>query len=171
MAKDLYDKQHIPSAEFFDIDECSSQHSKFTQTLPSPEHFSDYVGNLGICNKTHVVVYDNIPDFGVFSAPRVWWMFRVFGHNNVSVLDGGLAQWIKEGNLVVSGSGPSEVEKKKFEAELQPDLFKSFEDVVKNVGQGKFQVMDARSEARYTGEAPEPFEGDLTSNLIIRGNK
>ena len=160
ISQDEYDKKHIPSAEFFDIDGCSLPHSKFSQTLPTPEQFSEYVGNLGICNDTHVVVYDNHSDYGMFSAPRVWWMFRVFGHNNVSVLDGGLAQWMKEGNPVVSSTGPSEVEKKTFVADLRPELYKSFEDMIKNLGTKKFQVMDARSRKRFMGETGEPRQGN-----------
>ncbi|XP_071495723.1 3-mercaptopyruvate sulfurtransferase-like [Diadema antillarum] len=154
-----YTKKHIPGAEFFDIDACTLPQSPYSHTLPTPDFFADYVGNLGICNETHVVVYDNHADFGVFSAPRVWWLFRVFGHNHVYVLNGGLPQWIKEGHPVASSTAPRDVEKKTFSAVLQPHLFKRFEDMTGNLEKNKFQVMDARSAARFKGEAPEPREG------------
>ena len=155
IAKDEHDKEHIPGAEFFDIEGCSLPHSKFSQTLPTPEQFSEYVGSLGICNDTHVIVYDNHPVHGLFSAPRVWWMFRVFGHKNISILDGGLAQWIKEGHQVVITNQHSEaVEKKHFEAELMPDLYKSFENMISNLDTRAFQVIDARPRIKFTGEAP-----------------
>lgn len=80
-------------------------------------------------------------------------------------MDGGLAQWIKEGHPVVASTGPSDVEKKKFESVLQPDLVKRFEDMTSNIEKARFQVMDARSSERFNGEAPEPREGLCTGHL------
>lgn len=152
-------KKHIPGAEQFSIDECTLPHSPFSNTLPTPEFFAEYVGERGICNNTHVVVYDNHPQLGVFAAARVWWLFRVFGHNAVSVLDGGLPLWEKAGHPLCSSTAPSDVEKKEFKAELQPNLVKRFSDMTGNLNTNKFQVMDARSKARFLGKVPEPREG------------
>lgn len=152
-------KKHIPGAEQFSIDDCTLPHSPFSNTLPTPEFFAEYVGERGICNNTHVVVYDNHPQLGVFAAARVWWLFRVFGHNAVSVLDGGLPLWEKAGHPLCSSTAPSEVEKKEFKAELQPNLVKRFSDMTGNLNTNKFQVMDARSKARFLGKVPEPREG------------
>lgn len=95
-AKSEFKQRHIPGAAFFDIDQCCDKTSPLDHMLPSERIFADYVGNLGIGNDTHVVVYD-ASNFGAFSAPRVWWMFRVFGHSYVSVLNGGLKNWANEG--------------------------------------------------------------------------
>lgn len=160
-------KKHIPGAEQFSIDDCTLPHSPFSNTLPTPEFFAEYVGERGICNNTHVVVYDNHPQLGVFAAARVWWLFRVFGHNAVSVLDGGLPLWEKAGHPLCSSTAPSEVEKKEFKAELQPNLVKRFSDMTGNLNTNKFQVMDARSKARFLGKVPEPREGTCIYYCIL----
>ncbi|MDE2240774.1 MAG: sulfurtransferase, partial [Rhodospirillales bacterium] len=77
---------HIPGARFFDIDKVADQTAGLPHMLPSPEGFAAAVSAMGIGNETLVIVYDQR---GIFSAPRVWWMFRVFGHDKVRVLDGG----------------------------------------------------------------------------------
>uniref|UniRef100_A0A3Q3WCE2 Sulfurtransferase n=1 Tax=Mola mola TaxID=94237 RepID=A0A3Q3WCE2_MOLML len=95
-AKSEFKKKHIPGAAFFDIDQCCDKTSPLDHMLPTASVFADYVGNLGIDNDTHVVLYD-ASEFGAFSGPRVWWMFRVFGHSEVSLLNGGLRNWELEG--------------------------------------------------------------------------
>ncbi|XP_053872236.1 thiosulfate sulfurtransferase isoform X2 [Malaclemys terrapin pileata] len=86
-AQQEFRDRHVPGASFFDIEECKDKSSPYELMLPSEAHFADYVGHLGISNDTHVVVYDG-DDLGSFYAPRAWWMFRVFGHRTVSVLNG-----------------------------------------------------------------------------------
>ena len=93
----------IPGAKFFDIDECVDKTSPYEHMLPNREDFSNYVRSLGIHNDSHVVVYDNNEKSGLFSAPRVWWMLRAFGHERVSILDGGFPKWCAEGYPVESG--------------------------------------------------------------------
>ena len=102
-AKKEYEEKRIPGAVLFDVDECSDKSSPYPHMLPSPEEFGEYVQKLGIRNDTHVVVYDRNEKFGLFSAPRVWWTFRVFGHDLVSVVDGGLPKWCEEGFPTESG--------------------------------------------------------------------
>ncbi|XP_063445479.1 thiosulfate sulfurtransferase-like isoform X2 [Mytilus trossulus] len=92
-----YEEKHIPGALYFDIKECCDKSSPYGLMLPDTKRFEQYVGNLGIDNSTHIVVYDNGVNYGFFSAPRIWWMFRVFGHEMVSVLDGGFMKWCSEG--------------------------------------------------------------------------
>lgn len=155
-------QKHIPGSSFFDIDECSDRTSALDHMLPSPEHFSRYVGCLGIGNDTHVVVYDT-SDFGSYSAPRVWWMFRLFGHSLVSVLDGGMKNWLAEGFATTSEySKPSCAE---FTATLNRAWVKSYEDVLENTRTGLVQMVDARSAGRFRGTEPEPREGELGSCL------
>uniref|UniRef100_A0A3B3RZU2 Sulfurtransferase n=1 Tax=Paramormyrops kingsleyae TaxID=1676925 RepID=A0A3B3RZU2_9TELE len=148
-----FKERHIPGASFFDIDQCCDKTSPFDHMLPGEHEFADYVGDLGIGNDTHVVVYD-ASDFGSFSAPRVWWMFRVFGHNSVSVLDGGLKNWLKEGHPVTADfCKPAPAQ---FRASLHRPWVKTYEDVLKNIESKLFQVVDARAEGRFRGIEPEP---------------
>ena len=103
-------KEHIgariPGSMFFDIDYCSEKSTSLPHMLPTAEQFQDYVSDLGVTNSHHIILYDNHPKFGLFSAPRVWWTFRAFDHIQVSVLDGGLPKWIKDGFQVECGENP-----------------------------------------------------------------
>lgn len=152
-AKSEFKKKHIPGAAFFDIDQCCDKTSPLDHMLPSEKIFADYVGRLGVENDTHVVVYD-ASEFGSFSAPRVWWMFRVFGHSAVSLLNGGLRGWQQEG-LPVSDKyvRPAPTE---FKASLDRTWIKTYEDILDNIDTKKFQVVDARPAGRFKGVEPEP---------------
>lgn len=149
-------QKHIPGSLFFDIDECSDRTSALDHMLPTSSHFSQYVGDLGIGNDTHVVVYDT-SDFGSYSAPRVWWMFRLFGHSLVSVLDGGMKNWLADGYEVTHES--SEPERGEFKATPNQSWVKSYEDVLENTRTRQVQAVDARSAGRFRGTEPEPREG------------
>ncbi len=150
-------RTHIPGSSFFDIDECSDKSSAFDHMLPSPSLFSRYVGELGIGNDTHVVVYDT-SDFGAYSAPRVWWMFRLFGHSLVSVLDGGMKNWLADGYPVTSEY--SKPECRQFKAAVNQLWVKSYEDVLENIRTRRVQTVDARSAGRFRGTEPEPRDGE-----------
>lgn len=156
-ARAEFAQRHIPGSSFFDIDDCSDKTSAFDHMLPTPGHFSQYVGDLGIGNDTHVVVYDT-SDFGSYSAPRVWWMFRLFGHSLVSVLDGGMKNWLADGYPVTSEL--SEPERREFRATADQSRVKSFEDVLENVRTKQVQTVDARSAGRFRGTEPEPRDGE-----------
>ena len=95
--------KRIPGSRFFDIDKCCDEQCSLPHMLPSPSIFQQYMTLLGVSNEHHVIIYDNSAKFGLFSAPRVWWMLRVFGHEMVSVLDGGLPKWITDGYPTESG--------------------------------------------------------------------
>ena len=143
---------HIPGAAFFDIDRICDPDSSLPHMLPSPELFGRSISALGVGNDSHVVVYDTV---GLYSAARVWWMFRVFGHERVSVLAGGLPRWQAEGQPVESGE-PS-IAPGSFTVTGRNDaLVRSFEQVRATLGTGSAQIADARSAARYTGEDPGP---------------
>ncbi|XP_046502053.1 thiosulfate sulfurtransferase [Equus quagga] len=152
-ARKEYLERHVPGASFFDIEECRNAASPYEMMLPSEAGFADYVGRLGISNDTHVVVYDG-DDLGSFYAPRVWWMFRVFGHRTVSVLNGGFRNWLKEGHPVTSE--PSHPEPAIFKATLDRSLLKTYEQVLENLKSKRFQLVDSRSQGRYLGTEPEP---------------
>ncbi|KAK2833736.1 hypothetical protein Q5P01_017625 [Channa striata] len=155
-------RTHIPGASFFDIDECCDKSSGFDHTLPTRSHFSRYVGQLGIGNDTHVVVYD-ASKFGSFSAPRVWWMFRVFGHSGVSVLDGGMKKWLADGLPVTSES--SKPEPREFKAALNQSWVKSYEDVLENIRTKQAQVVDVRPADRFRGVEAEPRDDTLPGHF------
>ncbi|XP_042479338.1 thiosulfate/3-mercaptopyruvate sulfurtransferase 1, mitochondrial-like isoform X2 [Macadamia integrifolia] len=170
-----YQVAHIPGALFFDVNGISDQSTKLPHMLPSEEAFSAAVSSLGIENKDGVVVYDGK---GIFSAARVWWMFRVFGHDRVCVLDGGLPQWRASGFDVESSASGDAILKVKaaseaiekiyqgqtvtpitFQTNFQPHLVWSLEQVRKNIEDKEYQHIDARSNARFDGAAPEPRKG------------
>ncbi|KAL4681289.1 hypothetical protein H8959_006766 [Pygathrix nigripes] len=162
-ARKEYLERHVPGASFFDIEECRDTASPYEMMLPSEAGFADYVGRLGISNHTHVVVYDG-DHLGSFYAPRVWWMFRVFGHRTVSVLNGGFRNWLKEGHPVTSE--PSRPEPAVFKATLDRSLLKYYEQVLENLESKRFQLVDARSQGRFLGTEPEPDAVGLDSGHI-----
>ena len=102
-ARREFTSHRIPGASFFDVYNCSDKTSPYVLMLPNTKDFSDYMRSLGIHNGSYVVVYDNNAKSGLFSAPRVWWMLRAFGHEQVSILDGGFPKWLAEGYPIESG--------------------------------------------------------------------
>ena len=104
-AKAEFGKRRIPRARFFDVDAIADTSSDYPHMLPTPDGFAEAVSQLGVDNKSTVVCYDAA---GVFSAPRAWWMFRVFGHDNVRVLNGGFPEWQAKGHPVERGRHPPE---------------------------------------------------------------
>lgn len=154
IAGEEFKEQHIPGALFFDIDDCADKSSDLSHMVPSPEVFENYVGSLGINNDTHVIVYDNNPQFAIFSAQRVWWTFRIFGHEKISVLEGGLPKWLSEGGPVTSDT--ITVQKEQFKAKFYPNHVKSFSDIENNIKSSEYLLVDARPAGRFKGTAPEP---------------
>lgn len=147
--------KRISGAQFFDIDAISDPHSPLPHMLPTAESFKASVEALGIGSDSTVVVYDVT---GLSSAARVWWMFRVFGHDKVFVLDGGLPGWIKIGGPVETGPlTPST--KGQFTPRYRAHLVRSVEDMRANLVSGTEQVLDARAAGRFEGTTPEPRPG------------
>ena len=149
-----YAQGHIPGAVFFDIDEIADHTTDLPHMLPAPQAFATAARRLGVDANSSIVVYDSA---GVFSAPRVWWTFRVMGHDRVFVLDGGLKRWIAEGRALESGW--REPRHGDFRARFRPDLVADFDAIRRIVESGGPQLVDARSAARFRGEAPEPRPG------------
>ncbi len=153
-AKAEFEVSHVRGATFFDIDAIADRTRGLPHMLPTPQAFADAVGALGISNADVVVVYDGA---GIFSAPRVWWTFRVFGHDRVAVLDGGLPKWRREGRP--TESGPEKLRKVPFEASFRPELVRDFAAIAANLASHAELVLDARSEGRFRGIEPEPRPG------------
>lgn len=142
----------IETSRFFDIEECSDPLSKFPRILPSEEEFGKYVGeNCGITNEDHVVIYDTA---GVYSSPRVWWMFKSFGHEKVSILDGGLFKWVTEKRHVISGEIP-ETPSTKFNATCDSNVVIKYEQLLVHsmdfMFDKQFTIIDTRSPAKFSG--------------------
>jgi thiosulfate/3-mercaptopyruvate sulfurtransferase len=153
-ARAEYRAAHIPGAVFFDIDEIADHGSGLPHMLPTPQAFADAVGRLGIGNDMTIVVYDSV---GLFSAPRVWWTLRVFGAKDVFILDGGLPRWTAEGRPLATGEPmPRPLP---FIAHFNARAIAALTDVQRALSAGSAQVVDARSQARFRGEEPEPRPG------------
>ncbi len=153
-AKAEHDAKHIPGAVHFDIDDIKMAGDPRPHMLPSPEVFAEKVGALGISNGNKVICYDMT---GLQTAARGWWMFRVFGHDDVAVLDGGLPKWAAEGQPVTDK--PTEVKPATFKASFRPALVRSLDDVRTNLDSRKEQVADARASGRFQGVEKELWPG------------
>ncbi|HRX37028.1 MAG TPA: 3-mercaptopyruvate sulfurtransferase [Aestuariivirga sp.] len=151
-AKAEFTEAHIPGARFFDIDEISATDSPLPHMLPSPEKFSSRMRKLGVGDGKRVIAYDGS---GLFSAARVWWMFKVFGHDDVAVLDGGFPKWKAEGRPIEDG--PSlKPQERHFTARYQSMMVRDMKDVAAALKSGSAQLLDARSAPRFRGEETEP---------------
>lgn len=151
-----YEACHVPGAVFFDIDDIADRTSPYKHTVPAAEVFAAKVRKLGLGDGNHVVVYDS--NGGVMAACRVWWMFRLFGATNVSVLDGGLPKWLAENRPVEDLPPPAR--ERHFTARMDTTLFRSAENLLANLtADTPEQVVDARSPGRFRGEEPEPRAG------------
>ncbi|RZJ89677.1 MAG: sulfurtransferase [Brevundimonas sp.] len=149
-----FEAARIPGAVFFDLEAASDHASTLPHMLPGPEAFADYAGSLGVSEADDIVVYDTL---GLVSAARIWWMFTVMGAARVRVLDGGLPKWIAEGHPVEGGASAAPV-RADFHARHRPETTAAFDDVVAALD-GRVQIADARSAARFEGAAPEPRAG------------
>jgi len=154
-ARLLHTEARIPGAVFFDIDDVSDATSPLPHMLPPPEKFSSRMRKLGIGDGARVVVYDS---HGVFSAARVWWMFRVMGKEDVVVLDGGLPAWIASGGAIEDGP-PARPSERHFTARFRRDLVHDLAEMRARIAGGGAGVLDARPQARFEGREPEPRAG------------
>jgi thiosulfate/3-mercaptopyruvate sulfurtransferase len=156
-----YETAHVAGAVFWDLDALSDQRTTLPHMLPDPATFAARVGALGIGSEHAIVAYDG--SGANLSAARVWWMFRVFGHERVAVLDGGLRRWRAEGRPVASGtvSRPAG----RFEAVFRSELVRSLAEVREILAAGGAQLLDARSRGRFEGTEPEPRPGLRAGHL------
>jgi thiosulfate/3-mercaptopyruvate sulfurtransferase len=145
---------HIPGAIRFDIDEIADHSTDLPHMLPSPEDFAVAAGKLGVGDQDTIVAYDG---HGMFSSPRVWFTFRLFGADNVFILEGGLPKWMAEGRALESG--PVTHSSRTFAARRRGDVVASLARVEQALASRSAQIVDARSPERFRGEAPEPRLG------------
>jgi thiosulfate/3-mercaptopyruvate sulfurtransferase len=159
-ARAEYDAAHIPGARFFDIDEISDQRSELPHMAPPVEKFMSRMRAMGIGDGHQVVVYDGA---GIFSAPRIWWTFRLMGKTDVAVLDGGFAKWQAEGRPVEDM--PPIMRDRHMTASRQNMLIRDVTQVAAAAKLADHEIIDARSPGRFRGVEPEPREGLRTGHI------
>jgi thiosulfate/3-mercaptopyruvate sulfurtransferase len=141
---------------FFDVEASSDGRSPLPHMLPSAAEFAERMSALGLDDADDIVVYDG--SGANLSAPRVWWTFRVFGHERVAVLDGGIRKWRREGRPVESGAQARP--RGRFTARRVPgEVVRALDQVREAAAGGKEQIVDMRSAGRFAGTDPEPRAG------------
>ncbi|MGJ4947997.1 sulfurtransferase [Bradyrhizobium sp. HKCCYLS20291] len=147
-----YRGRHLPGSVHFDIDQVADKTSPLPHMLPTAEDFAHKVGLLGISNADRVIVYDR--HYGGSAAGRVWWMFRVFGHDNVALLDGGFGKWTKEKKP--AEMTPVRPAPASFTASFRPNLVATLADM-QRLAQSGAQLIDARGPGKFDGTQPDVF--------------
>ena len=163
--REEYDVGHIPGAVYFDIDAICDPDSSLPHMMPTAQAFAAAVGAMGIANDHRVIVCDSD---GLFSAPRVWWMFRAMGHDNVAVMTGGFTAWKNQGRPV-SAELPSPAATT-FKAQFNPNMVRSKEQMRANLGSAAELVLDARASDRFAGALPEFRPGVQPGHIPGSGN-
>jgi thiosulfate/3-mercaptopyruvate sulfurtransferase len=149
-----YDAAHVPNARFFDIDDVADHGSDLPHMVPPVEKFMSRMRAMGVGDGHQVVVYDGM---GLFSAARVWWLFKLMGQNNIAVLDGGLPKWQAEGRPVEDL--PPAIRDRHMTVRRQNHMVKDVTQVSAASKLGDYEIIDARSPGRFRGEEPDPRAG------------
>ena len=160
--------QHIPGAQFFDIDTICDPETSLSHMLPTPDQFSRQVEQLGVSSGDRVVIYDSQ---SFFASARAWWMFRGMGFEAVQVLDGGWSAW-----RAIGGEQDNRVQspvKGTFEATFRPELVRDMAAMRAHISAGDTAILDARPPARFAGTAPEPRpqlpSGHMPGSVCVPG--
>jgi thiosulfate/3-mercaptopyruvate sulfurtransferase len=153
-AKAEYLLEHIPDAGFFDLSVIANPENPLPRKFPPKDVFIREVSKLGIDNQTHVVAYDTP---GLYSAARVWWLFRQYGYDHVSILDGGLKSWKAQGLPLASGQ--VEFTSSQFDVHDERDLLALWNDVLVISANQKEQLLDARTAGRFAGTELDRYPG------------
>lgn len=153
-ARQDYERGHIPGAVFFDIDDVAAPGTALPHMIPSAERFAEKMAERGIGDDDRVVVYDAV---GLSSAGRAWWLLRLFGHDNVALLDGGLPRWTAEGRPL--DTARPIIPPRRFTARFRPQLVRDKGALLADLGAHAEQVVDARSSGRFDGTAEETWPG------------
>ena len=159
-AFEVFKEKHIPNAIFVDLEETSDQKSNLPHMMPDNIYFSKKISLLGINNNDHLVIYDM---YGMFSAARIWFMFKAFGHEKVSILNGGFPAWI-DSNGEISNQ-INNLEPTNYKANLNKSLIVNYKEVLDNLLNNKYQIIDARSPDRFSGNSEEPRPGMKSGHI------
>ncbi len=160
-----YLDSHLPNASYMNLQEVSDPNADLEYTAPTEEQFSEYISRKGVKKDHHVVIYDREPKMAFHTSTcRCWWLFKLFGHEKVSILNGGLKAWTENGGQLTKEL--PKVEVSDYEAKLNPKLIVNFDRIEKHVSteDSDFVLMDARSESQFTNSSiPKalnvPFSG------------
>jgi thiosulfate/3-mercaptopyruvate sulfurtransferase len=156
------DKTQIKNAHFIDLkNEFSDTNAPFPNTVLSPEKFEIKAQELGINRKSSIIVYD---DLGIYSSPRVWWMFALMGFTNIAVLNGGLPAW-KAKNYPVENPTKTRISKGDFKVDYHPNKLVFTADVLSASKNKDFLILDARSSGRFFGTEPEPRNDSKSGHI------
>ncbi len=161
-AKKEYLEKHIKDAIFWDVDEHSDKNSPYPHMMTNSEYWKNMLWSFGIQNDDHIVIYDNSD---VYSSCRLWFALKYFGHEKVSVLDGGLKKWLRE-NRSISNELHKPNPSKKYKINEKPEYIKSKKQIDENIKNPSFQTVDARSRERFEGRVEEPRPG-LRKGCIV----
>jgi len=159
-AREEYLAEHIPGALFFDLERIADPDNPLPRKMPPGDLFAQEVGALGIDNRVHVVAYDTP---GLYSAARVWWLFRHYGYDNVSILDGGMKAW-KAAKLPVE-AGEVSAAPKTFVPGESRDLLALWSDVLKSSREHDAQILDARTPGRFAGTEMDRYPGTRPGHI------
>lgn len=151
--REEFEREHIPNALYLDLNDISDMTSPHVNMLPSPEQFAQVVGELGISNDTQVIIYDSS-----YVSARIWWMFRLFGHDKVAILNGGLRRWQADGRPLINGSIAA-TKPAQFIAAAPADQVVGWQDVLAAIENRSHAILDARTPARFTGEMSSGYPG------------
>ncbi len=159
-----YSNLSIPNSRTFSIkDKFINKESSFPNTIPSSIQFEKECQSLGINSSSEIVVYDNL---GIYTSPRVWWLFKIMGHENIKVLNGGLVEWINQGHQTVNKANiETNHIKGNFKSNFQEKYLIKYEDVLDNIKSQNFLIVDARSAGRFNGTKPEPRKYLKSGNI------
>lgn len=148
-----FEAAHVPGARHLDLDAISDPSSPHVNMLPTADDFARVVGSLGISNDTQVILYDSS-----YVSARLWWMFRLFGHRNVAILNGGLRRWLAEGRPVETGAA-APATPVAYVAATPANEVVGWQEVLRAVETGDHAILDARTPARFTGEMSSGYPG------------
>ena len=157
---DVFKEKHIPNSIFIDLEEISDTNSNFPHMMPDENYFSEKISSLGISSNDNLIIYDM---YGMFSAARIWFMFKAFGHNNVSLLNGGFPAWLDSGGEV--SNKINNLKKSNYKAKLNKFLVASYNQILENLSHEKYQILDARSPERFSGISEEPRPGMKSGHI------
>ena len=150
-----YSNSHIPESIYFNIDEVCDPSSNLPHTIPTKKQFEYHMQELGIKNNSNIIIYSMD---GIGTSPRAWWLFKLYNHKNVSILNGGMKAWKKVNGPVINSV--SKIMKSKYEvSNINNNIIASYEDIKKNYNNINYQITDARSRGRYQGIEEEPRPG------------
>jgi len=159
-ATEIFKKKHIPNSIFIELEEISDQNSDLPHMMPTENNFSKKISSYGIKNDDQLIIYDA---HGIFSAARIWFVFKAFGHKKVSILNGGFPAWIDSGGKI--SDQINNLEPTNYQAKLNNFLIVSYKEIFNNLSKNKYQIIDARSPDRFSGLAEEPRPGMKSGHI------